>query len=293
VDETDIGKIQAGLRATVTVDAYPNRPFEGVVLKIEPLAVTQQNVTMFPVMVRIQNRQGLLKPGMNAEVEIHVGRRDGVLAVPNAALRTQRDVASAAEVLGLSAADVQAQLARATAPSADSGRPAVRPAATQEKAAASTMTLQNGQTIALPEGVTEQQVRAAMRKRFSGEATTPAEQALLRRVFQGMGAGGGGARRTETDSRFGGRYIVFVQREGKPVAVNIATGLTDLDYSEVVTGLTEQDSVLILPSASLIASQKEFTERMQRMTGGTGIPGMSSQSSTGSKATSGATTTRP
>ena len=82
VDETDIGKIQAGQPATVTVDAYPNRPFQGEVLKIEPQAEVQQNVTMFPVLVRIDNREGLLRPGMNAEVEIHVGQRDSVLAVP-------------------------------------------------------------------------------------------------------------------------------------------------------------------------------------------------------------------
>ena len=49
VDETDIGKVQPGLRVTVTVDAYPNRPFEGTVLKIEPQAQTEQNVTIFPV----------------------------------------------------------------------------------------------------------------------------------------------------------------------------------------------------------------------------------------------------
>ncbi|MGH7657589.1 MAG: efflux RND transporter periplasmic adaptor subunit, partial [Gemmatimonadales bacterium] len=100
VDETDIGKIRKGLMATVTVDAYPNQPFEGEVLKIEPLAETLQNVTMFPVLVRIQNRGGLLRPGMNAEVEIHVGNREDVLAIPNAALRTMRDVVSAAAVLG-------------------------------------------------------------------------------------------------------------------------------------------------------------------------------------------------
>ena len=88
VDETDIGKIQPGQRATVTVDAFPNRPFSGTVLKIEPQAQTEQNVTMFPVLVRIDNKDGLLRPGMNAEVEVHVGRRDSVLAVPNAALRT-------------------------------------------------------------------------------------------------------------------------------------------------------------------------------------------------------------
>src|SRR5687768_13502723 len=113
VDETDIGKVQPGLLATITVDAYPNRPFEGSVLKIEPQATVQQNVTMFPVLVRIANPNHLLKPGMNTEVEIHVGRRENVIAVPNAALRTQRDVASAAQVLGLDPAQVQQQLAAA------------------------------------------------------------------------------------------------------------------------------------------------------------------------------------
>src|SRR5258708_21796017 len=80
-------------------------------MKNEPQATVQQNVTMFNVLVRIPNPNHLLKPGMNTEVEIHVGRRDNVLAVPNAALRTPRDVASAAQVLGLDPNDVQEQLA--------------------------------------------------------------------------------------------------------------------------------------------------------------------------------------
>ena len=113
VDETDIGKIQAGMSATTTVDAYPNRPFEGTVLKIEPQATVSQNVTMFAVLIRIPNDQGFLRPGMNADVEVHVGSRTNVLAIPNAALRTTRDVASAAQVLGLDPKDVDAVLARA------------------------------------------------------------------------------------------------------------------------------------------------------------------------------------
>jgi len=60
--------------------------------------------------VNILNPEHLLKPGMNTEVEIHVGQRQGVLAVPNAALRTERDVASAATVLGLDPQAVQRQL---------------------------------------------------------------------------------------------------------------------------------------------------------------------------------------
>ena len=76
-------------------------------------------------------RKGCSGPGMNAEVEIHVGRRDSVLAVPNAALRTQRDVGSAAQVLGLSPDDASSSSWR---PPADLGhsagatpRPGIRP----------------------------------------------------------------------------------------------------------------------------------------------------------------------
>jgi RND family efflux transporter MFP subunit len=58
VDETDIGKLQAGQPASITVDAYPQHPFNGTVLKIEPQAQTEQNVTMFPVLIRIDNKEG-------------------------------------------------------------------------------------------------------------------------------------------------------------------------------------------------------------------------------------------
>lgn len=283
VDETDIGKVQPGLQATVTVNAYPNRPFSGQVLKIEPQATVQQNVTMFPVLVRIENRAGLLKPGMNADVEVHVGRRDSVLAIPVGALRTPRDAGSAAQLMGLSDAEVKTQLASAEPRPAGDTAVRTRMAATAEKPAGTTMSLPDGRSVTLPSGVTEDQVRAIFRKRMSGEDPTPAERALLRQVFQGGGGSGGGrgeggrggnARGDASDSRFGGKYIVFVKREGRPYAVNITTGLTDLDYSEVTGGLTEQDSVLILPSASLIAQQKDFNSRMQRVTGGGGIPGM-------------------
>src|SRR5207245_6417738 len=95
------GGVQPVLPVTITVDAFPNRAFDGTVLKIGPQAQIMQNVTTFPVFVNIPNPGHLLKPGMNTEVRIHTGRRDGVLAVPNAALRTPRDVASGAAVLGL------------------------------------------------------------------------------------------------------------------------------------------------------------------------------------------------
>jgi len=110
VSEADIGTVQPNMAATVTVDAYPDRPFRGSVEKIEPQAVVQQSVTMFPVLITISNLEGLLKPGMNGEVSILIERRDNVLAVPNDAIRNLRESATAASALGLNPDSVQAQI---------------------------------------------------------------------------------------------------------------------------------------------------------------------------------------
>ena len=298
VDETDIGKVQSGLLTTITVDAYPNRPFEGTVLKVEPQATVQQNVTMFNVLVRIPNPGHLLKPGMNTEVEIHVGQRQNALAIPNAALRTQRDVASAAQVLGLDPNDVQQQLAsqRPQTPGGQSGRdsaslggsPARHDSVTGASArkdsgqagGGNTITTPDGRTIQLPPGVTEAMVRSAFQKRMSGQQLTPAEQnamAAMRAAFQrGGGGGGAGFRRNQAEPS---SYIVFTLKKGKPSPVQIRTGLTDLDYIEVVSGLTEQDTVLVLPSASLLNAQRDMQQRMRNITGG-GLPGVQQQQPT-------------
>jgi HlyD family secretion protein len=111
VNETDIGNVRAGLPATVTVDAFPDRPFTGTVEKIEPQATIQQSVTMFPVLVSIDNASGLLMPGMNGEVSIETQRRDNALAISNDAVRSPNEAASVATLLGLSPDSVRAQLA--------------------------------------------------------------------------------------------------------------------------------------------------------------------------------------
>jgi len=268
-----------------------------VVLKVEPQATVQQNVTMFNVLIRIPNPNHLLKPGMNTEVEIHVGRRENALTIPNAALRTQRDVASAAQVLGLDPTEVQQQLAAALQPAQPANRDSAslggggtgtRRDSVQAAGGGNTMTMPDGRTIQLPPGVTEQQVRAAFQKRMSGQELTPAEQsalAAMRAQFQraggggaggGGGPGGGGMRRNVDVSS----YIVFTLKDGKPTPVQIRTGLTDLDYIEVLNGLTEQDTVLVLPSASLLSSQRDMQQRMRNMTGGGGLPGLQQQPTT-------------
>ena len=109
-NETDIGSVHPGQPANVTVDAYPDRRFSGVVEKIEPQAVVQQNVTMFPVLVNLQNQEGLLKPGMNGEVSVLIDERDNVLAIPNDAIKSPREAVATGALLGMSSDSVQAIL---------------------------------------------------------------------------------------------------------------------------------------------------------------------------------------
>lgn len=112
VDEVDIGRVQAGQEASVEVEAYPGRTFRGRVVKIEPQAVVEQNVTMFPVLVDLPNPERLLKPGMNAEVGIEVANRERVVAVPNSAVTSLRDAPAAGTALGLEEKEVRDQLAK-------------------------------------------------------------------------------------------------------------------------------------------------------------------------------------
>src|SRR3989454_947218 len=304
VNETDVGKIQPGMPATITVDAFPTRQFAGEVVKIKPQAQVVQNATMFPVLLDIPNPGHLLKRGMNTQVKIHTGQRQGVLAVPNAALRTQRDVASAASVLGLDPDLVLQQLATgATAPRASRDSAAHGDSAQRQATGAAMFTTPSGRTITLPPGVTAEQVQAAFQKRMSGQTLTPAEQAMLQQLrsqFQraaggegggggpggpGGPGGGGGGRAGGRGGRgargeLGSNFIVFALRHGQPVPVPIKTGLTDQDYIEVTSGLTEQDTVLVLPSASLVQAQQQFRQRFQNVTGG-GLPGLRQQQQQG------------
>jgi HlyD family secretion protein len=88
VDEIDIGKIRVGQEAAVTADAYPNQRFFGKIVRISPEARIEQNVTLFDVIVQVENRDGKLKSGMNTSIEISVVKKQNLLLVSAAAVKT-------------------------------------------------------------------------------------------------------------------------------------------------------------------------------------------------------------
>jgi HlyD family secretion protein len=87
VDESDIGRATRGQTATFTVDAYPERTFPGTVEQVRNSPIVTQNVVTYNVVVRVDNRDLMLKPGMTANVTVQVKKYEDVLKIPNAALR--------------------------------------------------------------------------------------------------------------------------------------------------------------------------------------------------------------
>ena len=87
VDEADIGQVKSGQVVSFTVDAYPERKFNGDVEVVRLAPDISQNVVTYTVTILARNEDMSLLPGMTANIEIITGRRQNVLRVPNEALR--------------------------------------------------------------------------------------------------------------------------------------------------------------------------------------------------------------
>ena len=248
VDETDIGRIDTGLPAEITVEAYPDRTFQGTVLKVEPQAVVDQSVTMFAVLTRIVNEQSLLRPGMNSDVEIVIGRRDEALTVPNAAVKMPDEARQLVQALGLDPALLEQRVEVASED----------PTGAEDAAEA------EGEEAVL------EQLRSMSQedRRSYFEKLDPGER---QRIFQLMRA----AREQEeqadrADPTRPRPAFVFVEDDAgvltlKPVTI----GLSSWDYTEILAGLQEGDQVLEVPLS--LVQQQELLDRIRSRSG---VPGV-------------------
>ncbi len=283
VDETDMGEIRPGMQANVTVEAYPTRLFIGLVDKIEPQAIVQQNVTMFPVIVQLDNDSGLLRPGMNAEVEIELAQATGVLLIPNNAVVTPQDAQPAAMVLGLDpeAIDMRSLFAGAGGGGGRGGGRARGqggrggsggPGGVEGRSSDGGASMPGGRPAG---GAAFDSLRALI---ASGEIS----QDSARAIFSGQrgGAGGGGffgpgGRRPGGQTGQGAEDAASRQREMRRAVVfimagdgtieprGVMIGLNDWDFTEVVSGLEEGELIAIVGAAQLRASQDEFLNRIR------------------------------
>ena len=246
VDETDIGAIKAGLPATIQVEAYPDREFTGTVLQIEPQAVVEQNVTLFAILTRIQNEEGLLKPGMNSDVEILIGRRPGVLAVDNSALKTPEEAQQLVETLGMDESLLEQSVQAPEAADAPPGDTALAPT----------------EDAGLPTPAEMRSMSQEERRELFAGLTAEQRQQLMQR---GRAAADAEERANRQDPGRPRPAFVFTYTEHGTLTLRpVLIGLSSWEHTEVVAGLAEGDSVVHVPLA--IVQQAEFLERIRQWT---------------------------
>jgi hypothetical protein len=177
------------------------------------------------------------------------------------ALRTSRDIASTAYILGIDESELRSLLKSAAGhePAAGDGGEPVQ-----------TITI-GGREVALPPGTDADEVREIVDRRRSGGTLTTEERQLIQRIFQGTAVPPGPGKKDRTDYRFGGDFWVVMNAESRLEIRRVRTGITDLDRVEIVTGLEESESVLVLPSSHLVETQQDLQNFLDRRIG---IPGI-------------------
>jgi len=260
VDETDIGSIRPGLQATIKVEAYPDREFHGAVLQIEPQAVVEQNVTLFAVLTRIPNQEGLLKPGMNADVEIEVGAREGVLALPNGGIKTPDEARALVEALGLDTELLQQRVESAGERRSDgAGSGAASTDDAEEQASADDSGLPSLERI--------QAMSRDERRRFM-QGLSASDRQRMGAMFQKQREQRQRAQRADPASPK--PAFVFVETPaGRLTLKPITIGLSDWEHTEIVAGLEEGDPVFQVPQG--LVQQSEMLEFVRKRTS---MPGM-------------------
>lgn len=97
VDEADVGQVKVGQKAVFTVDAWPGRSFSAVITRVGYGSQAKEGVVSYLTVLKVDNDDLSLRPGMTGSAEITTLTRDAALLVPNAALRFTPPAAAAAK----------------------------------------------------------------------------------------------------------------------------------------------------------------------------------------------------
>lgn len=219
IDEADIGRLKQGLPVSFTVDAFPDRTFEGHVEQVRLEPITESGVVTYTTVIQTANPNLELRPGMTANVTVRIEHRDDVVRIPNAALRFHPAGGNAGGGAG------QGGPAGGRTAAAESGRSggSVAGAATRGD--------------------------GAMRGGRSGRGPRADSTGM-----QGSGGGGGwrghkGGQDAAPDSLSNATpAAVYVMRGGKLEKLIVFTGITDGSFTEVRGGALRPGDTLVVGS---------------------------------------------
>ncbi len=258
VSEADIGNVAEGQDVTFTVDAFPNRQFNGKVVQIRNAPKTVSNVVTYDVIIEVRNENQRLKPGMTANVSIIVDRAMGGLRIANSALRARipdellpkravDPAPAAAPAVGASAAPAPAK------PMTDDERRAAMRQIMQEAGFTRGSGPPSAEVIARAQQLAKDRGLDFDFSRFGGA----------------RGERSGGAVTTRTLYRLTGSDA----NSAKVEPINVKLGITDGIYTAVLDGLNEGDMLVTsvtLPGASSAAAGRPASNPVA---GGGGPPG--------------------
>ena len=286
IDESDVGRMQTGQRATFTVDAFPGRVFDGAVSQVRKAAQNVQNVVTYNVVVTFLNSDGQLLPGMTANVRVVTDSRADVLMVPNAALRFRLppDAARPQAAAGTEQRDAALRgrapdnIAGAAQPGmvqiGPGGGPmgALRERLERELALDATQRAQldtifagmRDKFAALRELPEDQRSRVLQANRVELRAKvaailTPAQQPRYEAIMAesaGRAASGGG------------RGRIYLLQEGAAQPLDVRTGISDGAHTEVAASELTEGADVIVGSAGSAGSSPSSAAGPTRRSGG-------------------------
>jgi len=236
VAEADIGAVAVGQQVNFTVDAFPNRNFRGEITQVRNAPKNVNSVVTYDTIIQVDNRDLKLRPGMTANVSIVISKRDGVIRIPNAALRVRMPDGLAAPIAA--AATTPTTQAKETPPPAPAesssdnrqggGRRMLGADATPEQR-------QKMREIMAEVGFTpgsgppSPEQREQIKKLMAERGLTPAEST------------------NRGDSPFITRTVYRLpggNKAARPEPVSVKVGITDGLSSEIASGLAESDVVI-------------------------------------------------
>jgi HlyD family secretion protein len=263
VDEADIGDVNEGMPVRFTVDAFPDREFEGRVSQVRQQGVAESGVVSYTVVVEADNPGRRLLPGMTANAEIIIEQQDDVMRVANTALRfrpADPEIAAQAQALtaetrggGGAAASGQRQRGEGRGQGGGQGggmagrgveQLTERLELTEAQQARARTAFQNAMQSAQRPGqdATQSERRGFMRgiRDAALREIEPTLSARQQQLLAQMRAGGDDARREVRR-----QAVLWVLRNNKPVPVQVEIGVADNSNTVLLGGLQEGDEVII------------------------------------------------
>ncbi len=250
VSEADIGRVAAGQEATFTVDAFPNNTFRGKVNEIRNAPVTLQNVVTYDVVILVKNPDLKLRPGMTANASILVAHRENALKIPNAALRFRPDFAKKDGAISKKDSTSASASAATLPPSSFSSEQILERLKrelnlTPEQQTGIARVLKDGQNAILAARKTGGPEEAKAKAKELRASNRIKIRSLLtedqKKKFDRMG------QRRESSPDPSPVYKVWTPApQGRPVSVEITTGISDGSFIEVRGGALREGQEVII-----------------------------------------------